>query len=289
MPISGSAKQLRLHHIPSLKTLESFAGFVTAKTSPLLGPAIVLTLLALILLFTHSLRLKKNRAVLFSALAFPFLHLLAVSTLSDWPIWQWYLYPWIISAIVASAIILERDSRRLRVVTWAETKGCVACCAAYLVLYCCAVTEFSRPQNNLPYVAALEITAFAQQHEGIYAMGDRAGAVGYLASRPVLQLEGLMMDVQYLDNIRHRRNLVEVLRKYRVRYYISTRATMGDDGCWVVKEPWQAGPDSPAMTGRLCQRPVAEVKHGEFVNQIFDLSASNIIQGSSITAGSIHP
>jgi hypothetical protein len=66
-------------------------------------------------------------------------------------------------------------------------------------------------------------------------MGNRAGSVGYLASQPVLQLEGLMMDGQYLDNIRHRRNLLEVLRKYGVRYNISTRAAVGNDGCWVVK------------------------------------------------------
>ena len=111
-------------------------------------------------------------------------------------------------------------------------------------------------------------------------MGDRAGTVGYLASRPVLQLEGLMMDRQYLDNIRKRRNLTEVLRGYGVRYYIATRARMGADGCWTVKEPFQAGPDSPAMTGHLCQRPLAEIKHGVFVNDIFDLSASAETQGN---------
>ncbi len=80
MPISGTAKQLRAHHIPALKTLVSFAGFIPAKVSPLLGPAIALTLLALILLFTQSLRLRKNGAVLFSVLTFPFLHLLVIST-----------------------------------------------------------------------------------------------------------------------------------------------------------------------------------------------------------------
>ncbi len=58
-------------------------------------------------------------------------------------------------------------------------------------------------------------------------MGDRAGAVGYMASQPVLQTEGLMMDSQYLENIRKRRDLVEVLRGYGARYYISTRAVMG--------------------------------------------------------------
>jgi hypothetical protein len=288
MPISGTAKQLRAHHIPALKTLVSFAGFIPAKVSPLLGPAIVLTLLALVLLFTQSLRLRKNGAVLFSVLTFPFLHLLAVSTLSDWPIWQWYLYPWIISAIVAAAIILERDSRRQRIVSWAESKACVACCAAYLLLYSFAVTSSSRPQNNLPYMAAIDIKAFVAQHEGLYAMGDRAGAVGYLASQPVLQTEGLMMDAQYLDNIRKKRDLLEVLRGYGVRYYISTRAVMSSDGCWVVKEPFQAGPDSPAMIGRLCQRPLAEIKHGAFVNQIFDLLPHEMVQSNPVSKEGHH-
>jgi hypothetical protein len=96
-------------------------------------------------------------------------------------------------------------------------------------------------------LAAIEIKAFADQHEGMYAMGDRAGAVGYLASRPVLQMEGLMMDGQYLDNVRYRRDLLEVLRSYGVHYYISTRVVRGNNGCSVVKEPFQAGPDYPAI------------------------------------------
>jgi hypothetical protein len=289
MPISGVAKQLRSHHIPSLNTMRSFAGFIFAKTSPLLGPAILLTVLAILMLLTKSARLRKNRGVLICTLIFPFLHLLAVSSLSDWPIWQWYLYPWIISAIVALAIILERDSRRQRLSTWVETKVCVGCCAVYLVLYGAAVAASSSPKNNLPYMAAIEIEAFAQQHKGIYAMGDRAGTVGYLASRPVVQLEGLMMDRQYLDNIRRRRDLLTVLRQYGVRYYISTRAKAGADGCWIVKEPWQAGPDSPAMTGHLCRRPVAELKHGAFVNEIFDLSASTGTHGSLDRTATVSP
>jgi len=102
-------------------------------------------------------------------------------------------------------------------------------------------------------------------------MGDRAGAVAYLAKVPVIQLEGLMMDTDYLENVKAQKNIKDVLFDYHVRYYISTGATMDGAGCYAVREPEQAGPDSPAMRSLMCQKPVATFEHRGIVNHIFDM------------------
>lgn len=272
MPISGTAKQLRLHHTPSLAALKSFMGYVTARNSPLLGLAIFVTLFALFFLLKSTVRLKAY-GVLVSVLLFPMVHLVAISSMSDWPLWQWYLYPWLLSSIVASAVLLSVASEHKLVISKIDRPAYVYLCGIYLVAYAALVAGLSNPKNNLPYVAAAEISEFAQHHDGTYAMGDRSGTVGYLSGRPVLQLEGLMMDKQYLENIRAQKDLLEVLKQYKVRYYIATRAVRDGSGCWAVKEPWQAGADSPAMKARICRQPVEVLAHGNFVNTIFDLQS----------------
>ncbi len=274
MPISGTAKQLRAHHLPSLVALRAFVGYIAAKNSPLLGPAIALTLLALAWIVFGKMRRHPAGGVLVAVLLFPVLHLLVISSLSDWPLWQWYLYPWLLASVAASAVMFAKQEEGSSLTTWADSRIFVLLCGAFLVADAMSVALLSNPRNNLPYVAALEIRGFAQEHPGIYAMGDRAGTVGYLSGRPVVQLEGLMMDRDFLENIRQRRDLLEVLRSYEVRYYISTRAVQDAEGCWKVKEPWQAGEDSPAMSGRICRQPVAVFSHGRFVNDIFDLQAA---------------
>jgi len=126
-------------------------------------------------------------------------------------------------------------------------------------------------EDELTYLAGEDIAGFAATHPGIYGMGDRAGAVAYLAKVPVVQLEGLMMDADYLDDIRKQKNVKDVLLEYHVRYYISTGASVDSAGCYAVREPMQAGPDSPAMRSLLCQKPVATFDHRGFVNHIFDM------------------
>jgi len=51
-----------------------------------------------------------------------------------------------------------------------------------------------------------------------------------------VQLEGLTMDRHFLDNIRERRELIQVLQGYEVNYYVSTNPRRVD-GCYVCSEP----------------------------------------------------
>ncbi len=94
-PISGAAKQLRLHHSFSIATLQASFGPITLPYRLLIVyPALIVLLLCIASLAKPGrwqLR-GSNLSVPVSLLLFPFLQLLAFSTLSDWPVWPWYLY-----------------------------------------------------------------------------------------------------------------------------------------------------------------------------------------------------
>ena len=73
-------------------------------------------------------------------------------------------------------------------------------------------------------------------------MGDRAGTVGYLLPGPLVQTEGLMMDLNFLKLIQNKTPLLEALADYNVRYYISSIVNPPSSGCFHAVEPLQAGP-----------------------------------------------
>jgi hypothetical protein len=200
---------------------------------------------------------------------FPLVHLLAVVTLSDWMIWPWYVYAWPIAAVIAAIELLQPTkadlgSSRLATSCFWASLALLAADAGYLI-------HSSRPADELTYLAGEDIAAFAATHPGIYAMGDRAGAPAYLSMQPFVQLEGLMMDPDYLENIRAEKNLKDVIHAYHVHYYISTGSVKDSAGCYPVREPARAGPDSPAMRSLVCQSPIATFEHRGFVNRIFDM------------------
>ncbi len=266
LPISGMAKQLRHHHLPALRPLQAFFGFFTAAGSPLLLPCVVLVLVGILQLASRNREAARgSQGVFWAALLFPIVQLLVTVSLSDWQLWPWYLYPWVLCGALAAVLLFSNASNRLATPAFALV-------LVFVLTYAALIVHSSNPAHDLPYVAALEIKNFAEQHPGRYAMGDRSGAVGYLVDAPILQIEGLMMDKPFLDNIRMERNLPDVLKSYGVDFYISTRAEPDAHGCYAVKEPWQSGPDSPAMHGQLCQRPMEELTHGAFVNDIFHVT-----------------
>jgi hypothetical protein len=73
----------------------------------------------------------------------------------------------------------------------------------------------------------------------------------------VIQLEGLVMDENYLAHIRHQERVTDVLAQYCVRYYVATVPRI-DRACYDVVEPVQAGSDSPHMRDRICEKPIAK-------------------------------
>lgn len=274
MPISGTAKQLRAHHVPSTHALHTFMRYMMTNSAPLLAPCVLGTVLALIRFRSFGQRIGKYQAIFLGVLLFPIAHLLVVTSTSDWQIFPWYLYPWVVSMVAAAVVLFARVKEPERIINiprkYADYP--VYACASFLIAYGMLVALHSSPSHNLPYQAAMEIRSFERTHPGVYAMGDRAGVVGYFGSQSVVQLEGLMMDKDYLENIRAKKDLLTVLHRYGVKYYVATRPEIDKKGCFYVKEPWQAGPDSPAMTAKICQRPVAEFSHQQWTNDVFELS-----------------
>jgi hypothetical protein len=127
------------------------------------------------------------------------------------------------------------------------------------------------PQNTQILNLSIVLKDFAATHPGIYGMGDAAGTPAVETGQPIVQLEGLVMDKRFLENIREERNLLDVLRAYGVRYYVSTNAVPEANGCFELNEPKVAGPRSPHMRATLCRAPVKFFTSGEYGVWIFDM------------------
>jgi hypothetical protein len=65
-------------------------------------------------------------------------------------------------------------------------------------------------------------------------------------------------DRELLALSRARTPLKDALARYRIDYYLAVHNDP-KDGCYVVREPNEAGPDSPVMTGRICTQPLARL------------------------------
>ncbi len=88
-------------------------------------------------------------------------------------------------------------------------------------------------------------------------MGDVAGTPGYLLDQPMIQLEGLVMDESFLKLLRSQTPLVQVLRDYKVDYYIALNPVI-HGSCEIASEPARAGAGSPHMLGTFCDPPLDE-------------------------------
>lgn len=276
LPISGLAKQQRLH--PGFNA-EPFRTLIF-WLSPYLRLLIVAPTVAAIagacgLVGARGWKRLESqyRPLATALLAFPILQCLALSWLSDWPIFEWYMYSFLLGQAGAALIFFSQDIRLPRAAVTIFTSATTGVLVLLMLVYAAGrLRSAHRPEESLyrMYNSAIDIANFAQNHPGIYAMGDRGAMPGYLLHDPVIQLEGLVMDKAYLENIREQRSLNDVLRNYGVTYYIATDP-QPIGGCYTVREPIQAGPDSRSMHGTFCSEPVAHmVSFGE-VTDIFDL------------------
>ncbi len=258
LPISGSAKELRLTHLPSLEPWRVFL-------HPLAGSYAVVLLAALLLISRIKPRLTPMSRILFpAALLFPFLYYFILCCVSDWTLWGWYMYP-LRSALCVSFLIF---------CLWLPTRDflerpLVTGLLLLIVFASLGLLRWRRQQEDI-YAATLDIQTFASAHPGIYAMGDRAGRVGYLLPYPLLQTEGLMMDRAYLNLIKSQTPLKEALARYGVRYYVATAYTPFT-GCFQAAEPAKSGPTSAKMRSTFCEAPAATYLHDGIETLIFDL------------------
>ncbi len=276
LPISAHAKELRLQGGFAMSAIHSLWRFEMPLIKTLVRPALViLPFAAAVLLFLgRGLVPIAQRGLVFSLLLFMPLHILALSLTSDWRMWEWYLYPLLMSCIGACIILLTRKEpffQRRYFMSGFLAAMLLAHAAFHLLKdHVAAVFDLKDPTASF-YLSGVDFAAFANTHPGVYAMGDRAGLVGYMLPSPLIQTEGLMMDKAYLENIRQQRNLIQVLRSYGVRYFIATNP-VADGACDLVREPAQAGPSAPTMSARFCAPPVhAFSSDPKYKSYIFDM------------------
>jgi hypothetical protein len=267
MPVSGMAKQLKISHQP---TTVALASFFYKGTLEHLVP-VFLAILALPFVYRS---LNKAQQILYPAtLLFPLIHIFMLSYLSDWPLWGWYFYA-IRPAFCISAVVLLSLRPVLYVIQRREV-------AVLLMLFSCIKIATSRWDSERTQTAilqaAVDIEEFSATHPGIYAMGDRSGTPGYLLSSPLVQLEGLVMDRAFLDEIQNQTPLQDVLERYHVRFYVASTDKPYSQ-CFHAIEPAMAGPAAPHMRSDFCLEPVATFTHNHVETLVYDLQPNEKTQ-----------
>ena len=278
MPISSHAKQLRFHHSFTPLPVHSLLHFPLPERNALIGPVLLgLCISVVLLLVFGSRRLPRGaRGVVWALLLFMPAQLAVLSFNSDWPIWPWYMHSLLACGLGAAIVILTRDEKFfLRRYHLSGTFAALLCGYVAFFIYHYDLrgrTELGFGRYSI-FLAAQDLEQFAASHPGVYAMGDRAGTVGYYLPDPLVQTEGLMMDKAFLENIQTQRNLLDVLRQYHVRYFVATNPTP-QGPCLLVKEPTQGGRDIPRMEGVFCSTPVHTYKNtdSKYRNVVFDMS-----------------
>lgn len=261
LPVSGMAKQLKFDHLPSEPAIRSL---LRKRPSQLIS--VVPSLLAILLLPALYKRLSGMQKVLYPAtILFPFLYLALLSCLSDWQLWDWYFYPMRPALCGALAMFLVWRPTA-RVFAMPLVRGAIA--AIVLLAF---QTHVSTGAQYELYEIADDVRNFAMTHPGRFAMGDRSGMVAYLLPDPLVQTEGLVMDRDFLNDIRRQLPLRTVLRQYGVRYYIATTYPPYTMGCFHAVEPQQAGRDSPHMSAEFCGPPAAVFQQSNVRTMIYDL------------------
>jgi hypothetical protein len=280
VPISGQAKALGGGALRA-DLVEQYLSFgvLGPLHGCLGGQALLAGVAALVLLRRAAVRQRPLlgwadrpvAAVLAALLVGQLLQLAYYTTTSSWPFWEWYFY-YIPGTLLVGLLVIVKAVLATRVGALARRPG-LALAAG---LAACALTvgvSWGPPpadfwDGGVP--ATAEWINANTAPTDVIAVGDRAGYLSWLTRRPMVQLEGLVEDQDFLDVIADRR-IAEHLSDQHVQYYVR-----GDDdlvgagavavpdraGCAGYLEPAQGnGPKSPvtACDGDLVYDAVGAV------------------------------
>jgi hypothetical protein len=281
-PVSGLAKGLKTSLLPSLASIADVIAYSWDRKSILLS--MILSIVGIVSLTklwrSGGSRDDKHALTLLIGMLFPFLFIAVHLFRSDWELWGWYYNPFYIAATL-SVFAVDRYLVKERV-NLRRPAGIVALVLITGLIGMRVYQETNNPYESLFVGEAKTINAFIQDHPGRYGMGDYAGHVGFISAEPVFQLEGLMLDREFLQMIRAEKPLLEILDVYDLDYYIAYRkehpAISGADSLFAVAEPYwvQAGRHSRTSrdTFHVAPHQLAETIY------IFDLSQEREIRSS---------
>ncbi len=272
LPLSSVAKNLKEGLLPSISTYRVL--FKLRLINVLFTwPALLLTIaFARQLLregfagFASNLGAKR---VQLTVLLHPWIFYTVLTFTSDWTIWTWYLYPLAPVAALLGPSVLTRAmaNRRMPSLTFFPVAAAGVCVLSLLSLL------HVNAMGYVIYQHAKDLQAFSETRPGRYAMGAGAGLPAYLMDSPIVQIEGLTADYAFLERVRQRQPLVQVLRELDVDYY-ATMFPRRQGPCFDLREPEMAGARSPVMAGHSCVQPVARFAHeGAEDLLVFDVHA----------------
>jgi hypothetical protein len=260
MPISGIAKQLKLAIGFDFKyIIKDYFDFTTNK--------IIFMYIPTILWFINLISLKgntqsKNNVLLnIISVIFPLVFVFLQAYLSGWQFWAWYYY-----MLIPSSIVFLINSKQLR-----NTSHYIK----YLILILIIVWSFVSITFKLTPRQAMfevlnEINKSIKDKSGLLAMGDRAGLTSVILNRPILQLEGLMTNKEFIELLK-KGNLEIILIKYNVKYYIAINPIYTENG-WLCKEPSHKYDHIIKSTMLIRKKPILVSEKNGTRYTLFDLS-----------------
>jgi len=257
IPISGQAKALRLDGGISQTGLLSLANTISHDKVILLLTLVWSLSIPIAFIYIRKDVDPVRKVAISSIFLYPFVFYFYYLLSSDWPFWLWYYYP-IVVAFAFCILLLENFFLMNFPVL---QKNYIKVIAPTLVLLLAAATIIilrSPPSEFAPNPlldAAIHINQFSEDHPGYYAMGDRAGIVGFLLGSPLIQLEGIVGDDDLLNSISSQDGLIGFLNNNSIDYYIATNPTKAGS-CWYLEEPKISGPSAPRMRGQICSDPI---------------------------------
>src|SRR5690606_27714086 len=207
---------------------------------------------------------KNFRLLFFLINLFPILFSAYNIIFSGWYYWSWYYYIFFPSIVIFFILVVELKLLNNLL------KKLLPIAAILIILFYFHLSRKHEPYDTLCYENAINVMKYEKSHLGKYAMGDKAGMVAYLIESPLVQLEGLVMDKNYIYQLKSSANLTELLNKYNVDYYIANNAKKLERG-YFVEEPYKIHKYVHTTVDTLFTQPDLVKDRKDWKMQIFDL------------------
>lgn len=259
LPVSGMAKQLKTSWEPSLYPFTSLFHFYPNKLFIVFIP---FAALLLNIYFSKKGNSQCRRLTLATAL-FPLLLITFYMFKSTWFLWPWYAYMFYPALLLCFINVLAFEKRYVR-------NGLIAL-ASFLLIWNLIYPFHKKPQDFVIYTNAKQFEEVEDIKGKRVAIGDRAGLFTYITGATTIQLEGLVMDRDYLENLK-RMDLYEILEYYDAEYYIGTEPTKANNGSFIFKEPIQASELNFYITDTVYSEPLALVSSHDITSYLYKVS-----------------